>query len=151
VQQAIQRALELLKNAVCAGFIGGDSLYTPSNVLEGLAGGNPQYGDIQVAAIPPVQGTPVNATTTIGRPFVQTNLLVGDPPSNASNPTAIITMNSNELSWNYPHGSDFGFSQTDRNAVTVLHELGHAINFMSAGLGSSGIVQDGPQVPGGCY
>jgi RHS repeat-associated protein len=149
VQQAINRALELLTKQECASFIGGDSPLDPTDVLNQLTAGDPQYGNIQVASVPPIEGNPVNATTNITGTSVLPDLLVGDPPSDGSSPTVTITMNSDQLNWLFPPGNDWGYSQTDRNAVTILHELGHAISFLSNGLGNSGIVLDGPQVPGG--
>ena len=77
----------------------------------------------------------------------------GHPPSmimGTLNP-ATINVNSDPLtSFNNPPepGNDFGLSGTTRNAVTMLHELGHALNFMF-GEGTSQIKTDGPSVPGG--
>ena len=147
VQQAITRALDLLTDENCAKFIAGSSMYDPASTLAQLATGNPQYGVIQVDTIAPIQGVPINATTRNDGTFELTKLSVDGKPF--ATPTATITMNSNALNSNFPHGSDFGVSQTTRNALTILHELGHAINFMAAGFGSSGIMQDGPQVNGG--
>jgi len=147
VQQAIKKALELLANEECAAFIAGDSLYDPADLLNQLTAGNPQYGNIQVASLGPVQGAPVNATTTSDGTITRTDLSLDGTP--LTNPTVAITMNSNELNWQFSAGNDYGVSQDTRNGLTILHELGHAINFLSDGLGGSGIIQDGPQVPGG--
>jgi RHS repeat-associated protein len=149
VQQAVARAIELLKNEKCSKFIQGDTIFDPGVILAELQSGDPQYGTINIAPIAPIQGSSINATTEPTGAFLGQDLSIAGPPVIGVNNTVRITMNSDQLNWQFPAGDDFGLSQTTRNALTILHELGHAINFMSSGFGSSGIVQDGPQVPGG--
>jgi hypothetical protein len=139
--------LELLNNEKCAKFIGGDTLVDPSYLLGQLTAGNPQYGNIQVAPIEPIQGYSIGGTTQIDGTFPRTDLSLDGSPF--VNPTVAITMNSNALNWQYPAGDDFGVSQATRNALDILHEQGHAISDLFGALGISGIMHDGPQVPGG--
>ena len=125
-------------------------MYDPASTLTQLAAGNAQYGTIQVAAIDPIPGFPnfaIGATTVSSGTFARNDLSVDGSPFVTH--TMTITMNSNALNKQFPPGNDFGVNRDTRNALDVLHELGHAITGLSGGAGSSGIMHDGPQVPGG--
>jgi hypothetical protein len=115
-----------------------------------LAEGSNVYGNISVGPVDSEAlvgpGSNVNATTELIRPSV---------PS--SNGAALTTINSNLSSFfNNGVGMNGGgyspgpgpFDQTTLNAETILHELGHALNYIF-GNGTSGILTDGPAVPGG--
>ncbi len=153
VNEAVSKAQELLMNKECADFLAGVSLMDPAQVLSELMAGNPQYGTIQVGPTPMVNGAPAVATTELGPPITSENLAAGASSPTRTTNTAIITVNSDPNSifnsgWNASYSVVGGVSNTTRNAIFMLHELGHAINDLS-GFMASGIMFDGNRVPGG--
>jgi hypothetical protein len=140
VNDAFNKALKMLQSDKCNMFIGGNSVVSASQTLQELMSGNPDYGTVQVADLgqPLSYGTSLNAQTT-GTPMsVQTNDLSIDGSTLTSEiTTATITMNSASIGIARNPAVDL----TTQNALTMLHELGHAINFIQ-GEGTSFVATD---------
>jgi hypothetical protein len=132
---AVKFATLLLKtNPDCATFIGvgttasGASI-AAAQVLADLFAGN-TYGSIGVGILPQSPGTIVSAN--------EQGLTIAS--GGTTQQGAIITLNT--AAGTYVNGNIF--SQT----VTLLHELGHAMNSIF-GNGTSGVLNDGSGVPNG--
>jgi RHS repeat-associated protein len=149
VNQAVDKAKQLLNNPDCSKFIGGNGPVDPSTLLGLLAAGSPGYGNISVG--------PLNSAQIVGQDsnaFVVATTAGAKPSVYTTNSAALITINSSPSSpFNSSEGGGFDpgpgpFDRTTLNAETILHELGHAINFIF-GSGTSGVFNDGSSVPGG--
>jgi len=135
---AYQLAESLLKQPDCSNIFGqgttaSGATLTAAQVLTSLYSGGP-LGNITVGAPPvtPPPGYTINATTQAG----VTVSGIGGPSQNA----AYITINDTA-------GDYFAGSALDQ-VVTLLHELGHAMNDIF-GPGTSVIQPDGSSVPNG--
>jgi RHS repeat-associated protein len=101
---AYETALSALNNPKCAGLFGTHGGVSPSTLLTDLYYGAGGYGSIKVGPIPP----PKNPNQTI-------NATTGIIPTSQ---TVIIMINSS--------AGDFVNGTTQQQAITLLHELGHA-------------------------
>jgi hypothetical protein len=131
---ALTAALNALNNDQCAKLFGqgnrGGNAVLASEVLLDLFLGIGNYGDLTVGDITSPPGTVVSATTT---PLVVIN------GSQTFNEADIVI---NDLAGTFVSG------KAQDQAVTLLHELGHAMNDIF-GPGTSQIKDDGSSVPGG--
>ena len=133
VEKLISRDLNMARRALlkpdCAALFG---VPDPFSILFGIA--NPSlgsnYGSLEIMGITSPPGTTISATVT---PVSLTN-------ANGTFNSAIITLNS--LAGSFVTGTP-----TDQ-VVTLLHELGHAINDIF-GPNTSRIADDGPSVKDG--
>jgi RHS repeat-associated protein len=125
LQTALDQAMQALNSPFCNKLFNNPLGPSPQQVLQDLYNGNTDYGSILFGEIP--ENGPsayvINATTTAWVP----------PPGSSVETGAIITLQTQGTYWNFPSGYD--------QAVTLIHELGHAFNIIF-GEGSSSILDD---------
>jgi RHS repeat-associated protein len=153
IRDAITNALQALNDPKCRGLFNQE--VDPSLLLQQLAAGDTTLGWIGTGDLGGVASgsllaantTPILGSTTAqnenGNTIVQ-SAFVG----------ANITINSNAsapFSGTWPaYGQLSAYSQSQLDASTILHELGHSANFIF-GPGSSALLDDGPDVTGGTF
>jgi RHS repeat-associated protein len=136
---AIKKALEALQDPKCAGLFANN--VNPTDLLQNLISGGWDGGSFGSLGYADLGGPYVDPSDN--RTYEKQGQTTGpDNPDSGTPGQAIITINSNPAAqFTTGFGGYRGYDDDTWRAAAIIHELGHAANFVF-GMGASAIIDD---------